>query len=305
MNRKLLATLLEKNIDELNMITNSFMELNEYPLAIIHLAKRKTQDIEIILDQLSKIKNEIIPSSTPDFEEVNINEIPVETKLVEIIADEAMDTAIEKPDLEEAEIDVKSFVDYNNSDKDEVMTKPVVVTAVVEPEIVTESELEFEPVSDEENVSVETFETTEVSESVEEFDTIVLSGRDTMNANNAETHERTTIIEESKVTTIADRITNPSISRNEVMSKADNSISASIANRKISDIKQAISIGDRFRFQRELFKGNGEDMNKTLNYINQLATQEEIISFLQSKYKWDSASESAEDFYQIVRRKFL
>lgn len=305
MNRKLLATLLEKNIDELSMITNSFMELNEYPLAIIHLAKRKTQDIEIILDQLSKIKNEIIPSSTPDFEEVNINEIPVETKLVEIIADEAMDTAIEKPDLEEAEIDVKSFVDYNNSDKDEVMTKPVVVTAVVEPEIVTESELEFEPVSDEENVSVETFETTEVSESVEEFDTIVLSGRDTMNANNAETHERTTIIEESKVTTIADRITNPSISRNEVMSKADNSISASIANRKISDIKQAISIGDRFRFQRELFKGNGEDMNKTLNYINQLATQEEIISFLQSKYKWDSASESAEDFYQIVRRKFL
>lgn len=305
MNRKLLATLLEKNIDELSMITNSFMELNEYPLAIIHLAKRKTQDIEIILDQLSKIKNEIIPSSTPDFEEVNINEIPVETKLVEIIADEAMDTTIEKPDLEEAEIDVKSFVDYNNSDKDEVMTKPVVVTAVVEPEIVTESELEFEPVSDEENVSVETFETTEVTESVEEFDTIVLSGRDTMNANNAETHERTTIIEESKVTTIADRITNPSISRNEVMSKADNSISASIANRKISDIKQAISIGDRFRFQRELFKGNGEDMNKTLNYINQLATQEEIISFLQSKYKWDSASESAEDFYQIVRRKFL
>jgi len=28
-------------------------------------------------------------------------------------------------------------------------------------------------------------------------------------------------------------------------------------------------------------------MNKTLNYINQLATLDEVTSFLQSKYGWD------------------
>ncbi|MEI7505088.1 MAG: hypothetical protein WCJ61_17575, partial [Paludibacter sp.] len=93
--------------------------------------------------------------------------------------------------------------------------------------------------------------------------------------------------------------------RNELMSKADNSISSTLANKKITDIKQAISIGDRFRFQRELFRSNGEDMNKTLSYINQLATLEEVVSFLKSKYGWTVDNEAADDFFQIVRRRFV
>ena len=110
--------------------------------------------------------------------------------------------------------------------------------------------------------------------------------------------------EEHKRTIIAERIIQPTVSRNETLAKGDNSLSASIANKKITDIKQAISIGDRFRFQRELFKGNGEEMNRTLNYINQLATFDEASSFLMSKYGWDKANESVEDFLQIVRRRF-
>jgi len=111
--------------------------------------------------------------------------------------------------------------------------------------------------------------------------------------------------EESKKTTIADKIISPTVSRNEILAKTDKSLSASIAHKKIDDIKQAISIGDRFRFQRELFRGNGEDMNKTLNYINQLATLDEAVTFLQSKYGWDTGNETTEDFYQILKRKFL
>jgi hypothetical protein len=89
-----------------------------------------------------------------------------------------------------------------------------------------------------------------------------------------------------------------------MLSKSDNSLSATIANKKISDIKQAISIGDRFRFQRELFKGNGEEMNKTLNYINQLATLDEVLLFFKLKYGWEETNEVVEDFYQIVCWKF-
>jgi len=93
--------------------------------------------------------------------------------------------------------------------------------------------------------------------------------------------------------------------RNELLSTPENTLSSTLANTKISDIKQAISIGDRFRFQRELFRGNGEDMNKTLTYLNLLATLDEAVSFLHSKYGWTSDNETAEDFYQIVIRRFL
>jgi hypothetical protein len=89
----------------------------------------------------------------------------------------------------------------------------------------------------------------------------------------------------------------------EILSKADNTISSILTNKKITDIKEAINIGDRFRFQRELF-ANGEDMNKTFSYINQLSTFEEVKSFLQSRYGWDAKNETAEDFLQIVRKQF-
>ncbi|MBV5342585.1 hypothetical protein JZU68_02875, partial [bacterium] len=56
MNRKLLVTLLRKNIEALGMITEGFMEMNEYPQAIIQLAKRKTEDIVTIIDELAANK---------------------------------------------------------------------------------------------------------------------------------------------------------------------------------------------------------------------------------------------------------
>ena len=148
-----------------------------------------------------------------------------------------------------------------------------------------------------ETVETETVETIEISEERKytEFKNPTIA---------PETEIIKTVIETRK-TILGERNIYTAPSRNEMLSRADNSISSSMANKKITDIKQAINIGDRFRFQRELFKGNGEDMNKTLNYINQLATVDEVLSFLQSKYGWASDNETADDFHQIIRRRFL
>ena len=56
MNRKLLVNLLRKSIEELDMITEGFMEMDEYPTVIVQLAKRKTEDIQSIIDQLAEMR---------------------------------------------------------------------------------------------------------------------------------------------------------------------------------------------------------------------------------------------------------
>lgn len=84
----------------------------------------------------------------------------------------------------------------------------------------------------------------------------------------------------------------------------DHSIAAVLSNKKISDIKQAINLGDRFRFQRELFNGNGEMMNKTLAKINQFENLDEALKYLKSKFDWNEEDETVEDFYQILKRRF-
>lgn len=73
---------------------------------------------------------------------------------------------------------------------------------------------------------------------------------------------------------------------------------------KVDDVKQAISIGDRFLFQRELFGGNGELMSKTITVINACKDLESAEQYLTKKFNWNPDNPATERFMQIVRRKF-
>ena len=111
--------------------------------------------------------------------------------------------------------------------------------------------------------------------------------------------------DEKKQVTLGEKISMGMV-RNEIHANNDSArLSNTLGQPKIDDIRQAISIGDRFRFQRELFRNNGEEMNKMLNYINLLASFQEIESFLQKKYGWAADNQAAKDLYAIARRKFL
>lgn len=276
MNRKLLVTLLRKDIQELSLITEGFMEMNEYPKSIISLAERKVEDIQLYIQQLSKLKADLVADE--EVESTLPAEIPAEEIVLypvenEIVAEVYVELDAEEEVVEEDEID--EFEDEDDEIEDEteeIEVKEVKAETIKEAEF-TDSLIEVvfeEP---------ERLPLTEVSEEP--------------------------LIEEPQNSFIEEKSNKIAVSRNELLSKTDNSLGSLLANKKIDDVKQAINIGDRFRFQRELFKGNGEDMNKTLTYINQLATLDEVLSFLQSKYNWADENEAVDDFLQIVRRRFV
>jgi hypothetical protein len=280
MNRKLLVTLLHKNIEELGMITESFLEMNEYPKTIIQLAKRKTEDIQTILDELAGNKENLETIKIADINqnEVKIEEIFIEQQPIEMPEPVAALEPVILPEPSEVEAPI-----VIHAPADPIIEEPAFVEIQMD-EIETTTETTIEQTIEIENNN-------SITETTLTTETVI-----------TEVIKHT---EEQKKVTIADKIGNQTTSRNEKLSQVDNSLSATHANKKVTDIKQAISIGDRFRFQRELFKSNGEDMNKTLSYINQLATLNEAMSFLNSKYGWDETNEAVEDFYQIVKRKFV
>ena len=280
MNRKLLVTLLHKNIEELGMITESFLEMNEYPKTIIQLAKRKTEDIQTILDELAGNKENLETIKIADINqnEVKIEEIFIEQQPIEMPEPVAALEPVILPEPSEVEAIIEI-----HAPADPIIEEPAFIEVQMD-EIETTTETTIEQTIEIENNN-------SITETTLTTETVI-----------TEVIKHT---EEQKKVTIADKIGNQTTSRNEKLSQVDNSLSATHANKKVTDIKQAISIGDRFRFQRELFKSNGEDMNKTLSYINQLATLNEAMSFLKSKYGWDETNEAVEDFYQIVKRKFV
>ena len=72
----------------------------------------------------------------------------------------------------------------------------------------------------------------------------------------------------------------------------------------VEDIRQAISLGDRFLFQRELFGGNGELMQNTLNELNELGSLNEAMEYVAENFDWDKESTAVQLFENALKRRF-
>lgn len=72
----------------------------------------------------------------------------------------------------------------------------------------------------------------------------------------------------------------------------------------VDDIRKAISLGDRFLYQRELFGQNAELMQKTLTDLNALRSFDEAVSYIMTHFKWDTESSTYQQFLVTLHRRF-
>lgn len=74
---------------------------------------------------------------------------------------------------------------------------------------------------------------------------------------------------------------------------------------KVEMIQSALSFNDRLTFIRDLFDGDSEQFNITLDRINETSTFDEVVSDMRDAYpEWDESSPLVYRFYMEVRRKF-
>ena len=79
---------------------------------------------------------------------------------------------------------------------------------------------------------------------------------------------------------------------------------AAVYGKPVDDIRQAISLGDRFLYQRELFGQNAELMQRTLTEINELKSFDEAMTYIGSRFQWDTESNSYQQFVVSLHRRF-
>ena len=73
---------------------------------------------------------------------------------------------------------------------------------------------------------------------------------------------------------------------------------------QVNDIRQAISLGDRFLFQRELFGQSGEKLQKTLDAINQMSSFDQALDYLDQNFNWDKEATAYTLFITALHRRF-
>lgn len=79
---------------------------------------------------------------------------------------------------------------------------------------------------------------------------------------------------------------------------------AAIYGKAVDDIRLAISLGDRFLYQRELFSQNAELMQRTLTELNALGSYEDALAYIQSHFQWDTESSTYQQFLITLHRRF-
>ena len=78
---------------------------------------------------------------------------------------------------------------------------------------------------------------------------------------------------------------------------------AAVYGKAVDDIRQAISLGDRFLYQRELFGQNAELMQRTLTELNALGSFDEAMNYI-AQFGWDQESNSYQQFIVTLHRRF-
>lgn len=84
----------------------------------------------------------------------------------------------------------------------------------------------------------------------------------------------------------------------------EGSFKAAIYGKPVDNIRQAISLGDRFLYQRELFAQQAELMQKTLDELDQLNSFEEALNYINAHFQWDTETNTYQQFLVTLHRRF-
>ena len=76
----------------------------------------------------------------------------------------------------------------------------------------------------------------------------------------------------------------------------------------IEGIKKNITINQRFMFVNELFKGDTDEFESVVNFLDNCSNKKEALDFIELNYVkgkgWDSESEEYEEFIHIINKRF-
>lgn len=267
---------LKKEIGEVRLLLDGLSAYQEIPAPIIELAIAKADHLKQLLLEL---KNEFEDPTEQGIEKV-MEEAPMERIITPPpIVNEVVEL-VDNPTFETEELPVQ---------EDETMMEEIAPSATFEPE---KNEIPTLTKEEEKEEAVEPVEEKQVE--MERTDSI-----------KSETPPAQNNTQTSK-TVLGDTIGTHKKVMNDIIGGSQNhTLGKRIEESAINDLKRAIPINDRFRFQRELFENNVSLFNETLTHLNTMPNFDEARSYLVDAFEWDEESDSARDFFVLLGRRFV
>jgi hypothetical protein len=72
---------------------------------------------------------------------------------------------------------------------------------------------------------------------------------------------------------------------------------------KITDLRKAIGLNDKFIMLRDLFAGNEEHYNTTIDMLNSFEDLDDCMIYIVENFTWNPDSEGAKLIVSLIERK--
>ncbi|TAJ14157.1 hypothetical protein DMA11_06455 [Marinilabiliaceae bacterium JC017] len=304
MEKEALINIILKDIQEISMLVETFKGKPAIRQAFIRLAKTKIHNIEeelVLLEELQELKESVVTQVT---DESLLTSQPIERK-PEVIQEIDIAESSSRFFAEEAGNDETEAVEPPASEVKEepiepVREEPLVIekkVIIAEPQLVHE---DVESAVTKEESVVEPVPEKEMPEpiAVEKPAPEIITEKPAPIPEPQPVKEPVTLGEKMRQanTSVNDRLSSKSATRAQDIK---------LLGKPVDDIRKALGLNDRFYYQRELFNGNADLFNQTLDQINRMHSFEAASKFLVTDFHWDQDNEVAESFLKVVKRRFL
>ena len=294
---------LYEKISVLRFVEENFSEVKP---TIGYAAAEK--EVEAIFDQEKNTEVETLVENEPEEikaeveETEGVDDFPAEDNVEEVTSDKENETEIENSEEEEESVvDEEEFVDEEPEIVEDIQEEET-VEAEVEAE---EPEIEFAPLfeiaRDEEpvkskQITLEDFLSEGHVEPIfvraEQSYSNEKTTTQTNPEDNKETVTKVEVVETKKTQFVIDHHEPKSVSLNDSLSKSIN-----------------IGLNDRIGFEKHLFGGSSEDLNRVLSQLSTYANFSEAQEFIEDMVKpdynnWTGKEEYEARFMEIVEKKF-
>ncbi|MDR0536800.1 MAG: hypothetical protein LBH04_01940 [Tannerellaceae bacterium] len=103
--------------------------------------------------------------------------------------------------------------------------------------------------------------------------------------------------------TVKNRAPEPTAKDN-VVERQHTTLNDVISKQNLADLRKALSLNERFYFQKELFAGDEARMNEALAELNETDSYEAALTYVRDKLKWNEGDLVVIEFLNLLEKRF-
>ncbi len=282
--------LIQKDIRELSLIAEGLNETGFPTPTVIRLASDKAVDIVNNLQRLSEYKQQ---------REATIAEEEEERKRQQLIAEEEQRRIAEEEERKRQQLIAEK--EQRRIAEEEERKRQQLIAEEEQRRIAEEEERKRQQL-----IAEEKQRRIAEEEERKRQQLIAEQEKQKQTPHSSSSHTQKTLIDRTEIrpTKTESVIGTRETKVERIISQNKKALADRMANTKIESLRKAISMGDRFRFQRELFDNNAETMNATIDSIDACSDIYAAEDFINDHFDWDPENETVRDFLILLSRRF-